>query len=82
MAAIHDLLAQIQDEAFRSRFEKEVDKLSKTKKFGLVFEEHLPECTALYDIPVKRGSIVAKKNGPISEMYTVVSIIYVEEFCS
>ena len=30
MAAIHDLLAQIQDEALRERIEKEVNKLSKT----------------------------------------------------
>ncbi len=74
MAAIHDLLAQIQDEELRSRIEKEVNKLSKTKKFGLVFEEHLPECTPLYDIPVKRGSLVAKRNESVSNMYTVVSI--------
>ena len=71
MAAIHDLLAQIQDEALRERIEKEIDKLSKTKKFGLVFEEHMPECTALYDVPVKRGSTVAKKDGNISDIYTV-----------
>ena len=45
MAAIHDLLAQIQDEALRNRIEQEVDKITKTKKFGLVFEQHLPECT-------------------------------------
>ena len=38
MAAIHDLLAQIQDEALRERIEKEIDKLSKTKKFGLDFD--------------------------------------------
>ena len=74
MAAIHDLLAQVQDEALRARLEQEINKLSKTKKFGLVFEEHLPECTPLYDIPVKRGSTVAKKTGAISEMYEVNSI--------
>lgn len=56
MAAIHDLLAQIQDEALRNRIEQEVDKLSKTKKFGLVFEEHLPECTPLYDMPIITGN--------------------------
>lgn len=61
MAAIHDLLAQVQDEALRARLEQEINRLSKTKKFGLVFEEHLPECTPLYDIPVKRGSTVAKR---------------------
>ena len=43
MAAIHDLLAQVQDEALRARLEREINKLSKTKKFGLVFEEHLDE---------------------------------------
>ena len=52
MAAIHDLLAQVQDEALRARLEQEINRLSKTKKFGLVFEEHLPECTPLYYIPV------------------------------
>ena len=48
MAAIHDLLAQVQDEALKARLEQEINRLSKTKKFGLVFEEHLPECTPLY----------------------------------
>lgn len=74
MAAIHDLLAQVQDETLRARLEQEINKLSKTKKFGLVFEEHLPECTPLYDIPVKRGSTVAKKIGAVSEMYEVSTI--------
>lgn len=69
MAAIHDLLAQVQDEALKVRLEQEINRLSKAKKFGLVFEEHLPECTPLYDIPVKSGSMVAKKNGAVSDMY-------------
>lgn len=34
MAAIHDLLAQVQDEALRARLEQEINRLSKTKKFG------------------------------------------------
>lgn len=71
MAAIHDLLAQVQDEALRNRLEQEINKLSKTKKFGLMFEEHLPECTPLYDIPVRRGATVAKRAGAVSEMYEV-----------
>ena len=75
MAAIHDLLAQVQDEALRARLEQEINRLSKTKKFGLVFEEHLPECTPLYDIPVKRGYNVEKKTGAVSEMYEVSAIV-------
>lgn len=75
MAAINDLIAQIQDESLRERIQNEVNKLAKQKKFGLVFEEHLPECTPLYDIPVKRGSLVALKGGNINELYVVVGIV-------
>ena len=71
MAAINDLIAQIQDESLRDRIQKEVNKLAKQKKFGLVFEDHIPECTPLYDIPVKRGALVALKGGNIKENYFV-----------
>ena len=47
MAAINDLINQIQDVELRERIQKEVNKLSKQKKFGQVFEEHMPECTPL-----------------------------------
>ena len=59
MAAINDLIAQIENPELRARIQAEVDRMNKQKKFGLVFEEHLPECTPLYDIPVKRGALVA-----------------------
>lgn len=74
MAAINDLIAQIEDEALRERIEKEVDKLAKQKKFGLVFEEHLPECTPLYDIPVRKGAKVSLRNGKANEIFTVLKI--------
>lgn len=64
----------MQDQALRERIEKEIEKLSKTKKFGLVFEEHMPECTPLYDVPVKRGGTVAKRNESVSEVYEVLGI--------
>lgn len=81
MAAIHDLLAQVQDQALRERIEKEIDRLSKTKKFGLVFEEHMPECTPLYDVPVKRGGTVAKRSGSVSDVYEVLEIDGVQARC-
>lgn len=43
MAAINDLIAQIQDIELRNKIEQEVNRMNKQKKFGLVFEEHLPE---------------------------------------
>lgn len=74
MSAIHDLLAQVQDQVLRERIEKEIDRLTKSKKFGLVFEEHMPECTVLYDVPVKRGATVSKKTSAVSDMYEVLAI--------
>ena len=39
-----------------------------------MFEEHLPECTPLWDIPVKKGSKAALKAGQVSDFYTVLKI--------
>ena len=41
MAAINDLIVRIQDPDLRQRIEKEVKELTKQKKFGLVFENHI-----------------------------------------
>lgn len=62
MAAINDLIRQIKDPELQERILKEVNKLAKQKKFGLVFEEHLPECTPLYDLPIKKGCNVMLRN--------------------
>lgn len=74
MAAINDLISQIENPELRARIQAEVDRMNKQKKFGLVFEEHLPECTPLYDIPVKKGALVALKTGKVSEAYRVLNI--------
>lgn len=74
MALLQDLIQQIDDSALRERILQETNKLLKQKKFGLVFEEHLPECTPLYDVPIRVGSKVALKTGYVSDIYTVINI--------
>ena len=74
MALLQDLIKQIDDETLRERITAEVDKLTKQKKFGLIFEEHLPECTPLYDVGIRRDSKVASKTGQVSDIYIVRSI--------
>ena len=74
MAAIKDLLRQITDPTLRVRLSDEIDRLSKNKKFGLVFEEHVPECTPLYGVPIRRCSTVARKTGKMNEIFTVKKI--------
>lgn len=74
MAAINDLINQIQDEDLRNRIQQEVNKMNKQKKFGLVFEEHLPECTPLYEIPIKVGATVAVREEKMRDILQVVAI--------
>lgn len=74
MALLQDLIKQIDDPTLRQRIMTEVGKLTKQKKFGLVFEEHLPECTPLYDVGIKIDSNVALKSGQVSDIYIVRSI--------
>lgn len=74
MSALNDLIKQIENESLRNRVQQEVNRMSKQKKFGLVFEDHIPECTPLYDIPVRKNSLVAIKGGDIKEVFIVKSI--------
>ena len=74
MAAINDLIRQIEDKNLRDRLQQEVARLSKQKKFGLVFEDHIPECTPLYGVAVRKGSLVAVKGEDIRDVYFVSAI--------
>lgn len=81
MAIIDELIQQIKDDKLRDRIQAEADKLTQQKKFGLVFESHLPECTPLYEVPVKIGGTVSLKNGSIDELYLVKDITEEQVTC-
>lgn len=74
MAAINELISRIQDPELRASIQAEVDKLSRQKKFGLVFEDHIPECTPLYELPIRVGTMVARKSGSINDLMLVSAI--------
>lgn len=74
MEKMNELVSKIDNPELRLLIEQELSKIQNKHKFGLVFEEHSPECTPLYDIPVKRGNTVAVKAGKISENYLVTKI--------
>lgn len=74
MAKIEDLIAQIPVERLRKGIASEVKALKKSKKFGLVFEEHLPETVRLPLVPVKAGDLVALKKESGNQLWRVTSI--------
>ena len=74
MAAIDDLIAQIEDKALRARLKEEADRLRREKKFGLVFEEHLPELTPVYSAEVRPGCLAARRGAALTDIWRVLAI--------
>jgi len=74
MAKIEDLISQVPDERLRKAIATEVKALKRTKKFGLVFEEHLPETVRLPLLPIREGSLVALKCQPGNELWRVKAV--------
>jgi adenine-specific DNA-methyltransferase len=81
LAAINDLISQVEDAALRARLREEAERLTKEKKFGLVFEEHLPELTPIYSAKVRRGSEVARRDQSLTETWRVLSLVQDTALC-
>lgn len=74
MAAVDDLIAQVEDDALRKRLLEEVKRLTKERKFGLLYEDHLPELTVVYSAKVKKGCLVAERGKSIDRYWKVLNI--------
>lgn len=71
MAYLEDKIEQVQDKTLRDILQEEVKKLKKEKKFGLVFEEHVPELVPVYSASIRPRSTVALKDGDLRETFRV-----------
>ena len=74
MAKIEDLIDRIHDNSLREAISAEVREIKKTKRFGLVFEGHLPESVRLPGLPIHIGSHVAKRGQAGNVIFQVTSI--------
>jgi adenine-specific DNA-methyltransferase len=75
MARLEDLINDIANPSLRNQIAGEVGKLKARKKFGLVFEEHLPEVVQLPGLAVKPGARVAKQNDKVAGFFLVKSVL-------
>jgi adenine-specific DNA-methyltransferase len=74
MAKIEDLVHQVGDEKLRNEIAAEIRELKKHKRFGLVFEEHLPEMLRLPKAKIHLGNLVAHRDAPGNDVWRVVGI--------
>ncbi len=64
MARLDDLIGQIKDVELQQKFVAALADLRRRQRFGLVFEEHIPESTCLLSFPILPGATVLKRSDP------------------
>jgi adenine-specific DNA-methyltransferase len=75
MARLDDLVKQVADKDLRQRLERALADFKKRQRYGLVFEEHIPETSTLLNLPVVVGATVQRRNDPDgSTLYQVKSL--------
>ena len=82
MSALDDLIAQVGDPALRSRLEEEARRVQAGRKFGLVFEEHLPDDTLLPGVPVRRGGLAARRGDAGGRLLRVLRVSGGKALCA
>jgi adenine-specific DNA-methyltransferase len=74
LARVDDLVEQVSDVGLRERLAAAVGDLRRRHRFGLVFEEHIPETTLLAGVPVSVGQVVHYRRDANNLLWRVVSI--------
>lgn len=68
---LDQLIGRITDEALRSRIAREVELLRGSRRFGLVFDRHLPESVRLPEHPIRKGVKVCLRDESSTESWRV-----------
>jgi adenine-specific DNA-methyltransferase len=75
VAAVEDLIAQVGDPDLRMRLQAAVRSLKEHKRFGLVFEEHVPEVTTIPGLTASVEDTVVDRTEPDGPMYRVARVL-------
>ncbi|MFH1444686.1 MAG: DNA methyltransferase [Candidatus Peregrinibacteria bacterium] len=68
------LLSRVTEADLRAGLERETAKLRMNRKFGLVFEEHMPEHVRLYQLPITVGAKVVRREGKGDDVFNVIDL--------
>ena len=74
MVKIEEYLEQITDPSLRSKLQEAFVALKARQKFGLVFEEPIPESTSLHGLPIEKGTLVQDRRGTARGVHRVVEV--------
>ena len=81
MSAIDQYINRIPNTELQQQLREEVERLTKKKRFGLVWENHLPDNVTLPEVRIRRGTKVALRGKTPNEVYEVQSLTDKEAVC-
>ena len=64
MAKLDDIVTEVRDGVLRKKLQDAIADMKRKQRFGLVFEEHIPETTALLGLPIQTGATVQRRDDP------------------
>lgn len=74
MAAIDQYIERIPNTELQEQIREEVGRLTKKKRFGLVYENHLPDNVLMPEVTIRRGTKVALRGYTPNDVYEVQDI--------
>lgn len=69
---LDEAIARIEDETLRQRIAREVELLRGSRRFGLVFDRHLPESVRLANHPIRKGVKVGLRDESAPDTWRVI----------
>lgn len=82
MSAIDQYIERIPNAELQEQLRIEIARLTKKKRFGLVFENHLPDNVIMPEVTIRRGTKVALRGKTPNDVYEVQSISEGEVTCA
>ena len=74
MGRLDDLVGEVKNHDLRKELRAALVEIKRQQRFGLVFEEHIPETTALLGLPVQVDSLVQRRDTEGNGLLRVVAL--------
>ena len=81
MSAIDQYINRIPNAELQQQLREEIERLTKKKRFGLVYENHLPDNVVMPEVKIRRGTKVALRDQTPNDVYEVQSLTETEATC-
>jgi len=81
MSAIEQYINRIPNTELQQHLREEIERLTKKKRFGLVYENHLPDNVVMPEVKIRRGTKVALRDQTPNDVYEVQNLTDTEVTC-